>query len=88
MQMEWCNQFDSSIRIPQKRGGEREGDGGGGHEERLFDLLLCCYVGFKPSFPHPVYPALLLKCEGGKKTSTGHLFFFFLSKSIEKEERS
>lgn len=45
MQMEWCNQFDSSIRIHQRQrvgGGERQG----GDEGRLLNCALIQVLGF------------------------------------------
>lgn len=56
MQMEWCNQFDSSISI-------HGGDEGEGREETREDSSICYPVilfRFKPSFIHPVSPSILL----------------------------
>lgn len=68
MQMEWCNQFDSSISI-------HGGDEGEAREETREDSSIRSPVilfRFKPSFIHPVTPAILVNKLAKKKLIFPH----------------
>lgn len=55
MQMEWCNQFDSSISIH----GSEEGEGGRRRGKTLRSATLSSYLGFSLSFKHSTCPSVL-----------------------------